>query len=178
MPPREKNEAVASGELMKTLPMMSAWNMKELIQRNSAEKLCERLIRTHNRVNPVTSISPRRIEQHDVDKEGLTADQHEKSSLLTWVRRSSRGRFADTHGSRHNMAPERSEAHHRFSLSTLFVRSSLIPHVASVTAKPPTGHQFSRRFLPTCWSSLLYLVSLYRHFAVLFALCLDQHCHP
>jgi hypothetical protein len=38
-PPREKNEDVTSGELTKTLPTMSAWKIKELIQRNSTDKI-------------------------------------------------------------------------------------------------------------------------------------------
>jgi hypothetical protein len=90
-----------------------------------------------------TIIAPAARRRRDVDTEGLHSieDQRERDSLLSWMRRSSRGRFADTKGNNdaHNVSHHtqgRSKAHHRFSLSTFFARSSLVPHIATVTPPP------------------------------------------
>jgi hypothetical protein len=79
----------------------------------------------------------------DVDTEGLRSieDQYEKASLLNWMRRSSRGRFADVAGNHKpynvNQPTQGKSEDRRFSFSTLFVRNSLVPHIVSVTVTPP-----------------------------------------
>lgn len=77
----------------------------------------------------------------NVDAKGISEDQHEKATLLDWMRRRSCGRFADTEGN-HNVTntsytQERgTEASRRFSLSTMFARSSLIPHIPPARPQP------------------------------------------
>jgi hypothetical protein len=84
------------------------------------------------------------VNEHQ-DAEGLT-HQHKKSSLLTWVRRTSRGRFADTNGN-HKAHKTKQRSIRKVGstpsvLIILFVRRSLVPHIASVTAEHPHGQQF------------------------------------
>lgn len=107
-----------------------------------------------------TVIAPAARRSKDIDT-GLHSieNQGEQASLLNWMRRSSRGRFADTEGNHrpHNVkdsSQRRSEAYHRFSLSTFFARSSLVPHIAPVTPPPIYTVTTPDQFSPTVSSPL------------------------
>lgn len=67
-----------------------------------------------------------------------TKYETEKNTLLVWMRRGSRGRFADTEGNRR--APQTKE-NERFSFfrqrAPLFARSSIIPPIPEITPPPP-----------------------------------------
>ncbi|GLB42208.1 hypothetical protein LshimejAT787_1102230 [Lyophyllum shimeji] len=96
----------------------------------------------------------------DTEAGGGTTDQSEKNSLMAWMRRRSRGRFADTTGShRGGGLPPPPPLQQRSSSATLvekppgqaptrmtsfFSRISIVPHLAA----PPRAHNPDQRQRP------------------------------